>query len=636
MSIRTDCEYTFKGGYMRYLRLIIRITGLTIIMLGLTGLAMAQWGSAVMEPVSTGTDNDGLGQSALALDDLGTLHLVFDRVSGSDHNFYYTQKLLGGSWIAPVPVGDPTAQLNSPYLDVHAPSSAAYLVYMQNGLLRLGVANDCVWEYYDLQTPYLEALYDPCLAVDSDGNAHVAFVVYHSGEYHLGYGYWEGPSSTDFHFQHLTQTQLGGFGSGASPDICVRSDGSVAICYRSGGYLTYQVSAIENAELGGSAWDEQTMTIPGYECYPGSIKSTPNDDLHLGFQGSMGFGFPNDIFYTSKPDGAYSWDPPVEVGGYLGGADIKLAVENNGDAHIVCMETSGNFYTGNIIYTTNLSGSWQSEMLLTGNDNYNPSLAFDSQGNGSLAFEKEIAYNNSDVYYYGYVAPIGPPPDLDVILTPESVPVLIGSGGGSFDYTLEVVNNGASAALFDGWVEIDMPGGGTVSPLILRENLTLVSGDSIIRDMTQYVPAGAPGGTYTYRLEVGDYPGAVFAYDEFLIIKSASDGEFSISEWQISGWDDEVSKSDSRIASTRFALIGAYPNPFNPVTAISYQLSTANHVNLSIFDLNGRLVSRLVDGWRSAGIHEVNFDGSHFASGVYVYRLTAGEFNATGKMILMK
>jgi hypothetical protein len=61
-----------------------------------------------------------------------------------------------------------------------------------------------------------------------------------------------------------------------------------------------------------------------------------------------------------------------------------------------------------------------------------------------------------------------------------------------------------------------------------------------------------------------------------------------------------------------------------------------SHVNLGVYDISGRKVAELVDGWRDAGAHEVMFDGSGLASGMYLYRLKAGEFETTGKMVLMK
>jgi hypothetical protein len=85
-----------------------------------------------------------------------------------------------------------------------------------------------------------------------------------------------------------------------------------------------------------------------------------------------------------------------------------------------------------------------------------------------------------------------------------------------------------------------------------------------------------------------------------------------------------------------FALQQNYPNPFNPVTAISYQLPVATQVNLAVYDINGRLVSTLVEGWRRAGEHTVIFDGSHLVSGIYLYKLTAGQYQVIGKMALIK
>jgi len=83
-------------------------------------------------------------------------------------------------------------------------------------------------------------------------------------------------------------------------------------------------------------------------------------------------------------------------------------------------------------------------------------------------------------------------------------------------------------------------------------------------------------------------------------------------------------------------LVACLPNPFNPSTALSFDLPIASFVNLAVFDIFGRLVATLADGWREAGVHEVTFDGSGLPSGIYLYRLSAGEFTSGGKMVLMK
>ena len=79
-----------------------------------------------------------------------------------------------------------------------------------------------------------------------------------------------------------------------------------------------------------------------------------------------------------------------------------------------------------------------------------------------------------------------------------------------------------------------------------------------------------------------------------------------------------------------------YPNPFNPSTTIKYELSETSHVNLSVFDVLGRRVSVLVNETRRPGIYETEFDGSHFASGVYFYRLQAGEFTQSKRLLILK
>jgi hypothetical protein len=87
---------------------------------------------------------------------------------------------------------------------------------------------------------------------------------------------------------------------------------------------------------------------------------------------------------------------------------------------------------------------------------------------------------------------------------------------------------------------------------------------------------------------------------------------------------------------TQFTLEQNYPNPFNPSTTVKYELPKASHVSLTVYDVLGREVSSLVNERMEAGVHEVKFDGSNLASGVYFYRLQAGDYVTTKKLLLMK
>ena len=103
-------------------------------------------------------------------------------------------------------------------------------------------------------------------------------------------------------------------------------------------------------------------------------------------------------------------------------------------------------------------------------------------------------------------------------------------------------------------------------------------------------------------------------------------------------WNPVVTGVDahSDIANAGDALWSNYPNPFNPCTTVKFSLARESQVNLSVFDMLGREVTVLVSGRLDAGVHEVKFDGTRFASGVYYCRIQAGGFVATKKLILLK
>jgi hypothetical protein len=233
-------------------------------------------------------------------------------------------------------------------------------------------------------------------------------------------------------------------------------------------------------------------------------------------------------------------------------------------------------------------------------------------------------------------------PNVTVALVPSVQPILIPAFGGRFDYNIAIANVGSSQIAADVWCMATLPNGRDWGPLLGPVALVLPVGSNINRDRSQTVPGVAPAGNYVYHAYIGDYPGTIWDEDSFPFTKSATGDGNWYDEWSNTGESfDAWLVAGGKALPERCSLSQNYPNPFNPRTAISYQLSADSHVKLEVFDTAGRLVSTLVNGWRESGSHQVTWDASGLASGIYLYRMEVSgsgttPTTVTGKMVLMK
>ena len=115
-----------------------------------------------------------------------------------------------------------------------------------------------------------------------------------------------------------------------------------------------------------------------------------------------------------------------------------------------------------------------------------------------------------------------------------------------------------------------------------------------------------------------------------------SDGSLSKTTTTTIVVDQLVSARDPNTLPTATELYQNYPNPFNPTTTIEYSLKNDSHVSISVFNILGQEVVTLVNSFKRAGFHSVDFKGTNLESGIYIYRITAGNFVDVKRMMLLK
>lgn len=125
--------------------------------------------------------------------------------------------------------------------------------------------------------------------------------------------------------------------------------------------------------------------------------------------------------------------------------------------------------------------------------------------------------------------------------------------------------------------------------------------------------------------------------DELMMVAEFWDGQAWVPSYRVlySGYEP-TNVVDGGSLPGEFTLLQNYPNPFNPSTTIRYSIPERTHVILHVYNTLGQEVARLIDKELEAGNHQMTFDASHLPSGVYIYRLQAGDYVANKKLMLLK
>ncbi|MBD3232746.1 MAG: T9SS type A sorting domain-containing protein [candidate division Zixibacteria bacterium] len=219
--------------------------------------------------------------------------------------------------------------------------------------------------------------------------------------------------------------------------------------------------------------------------------------------------------------------------------------------------------------------------------------------------------------------------ELSIEMIPDNPPVIVPAGG-SFTFTGILTNNTAQAQTTDVWIMIDVPNYGLYGPVKRFNNIPLSPNQIIDVDgINQAVPMNTPAGDYNYNVYCGDYPTSVvdLATFPFTVTGTAQSGS---EDWVLSGW------ALDEIIPGKTVLVDSYPNPFNAITTINYQILEVSPVKLDIFNLLGQKVATLVDAVQPVGKRSVQWDASNYSSGIYFYKLSSGDKVYTKRMTLLK
>jgi len=223
-----------------------------------------------------------------------------------------------------------------------------------------------------------------------------------------------------------------------------------------------------------------------------------------------------------------------------------------------------------------------------------------------------------------------------VELYAHDTPIVIPPEGGNIFYDGWVFNFFGHPGRTDIWSYVFVPEMGQYGPIDLYENIRVPADSLGMNDITQHVPGAGPEGDYVFVAYVGEYPSTIIDSSCFYFTKTGSVAG-GIADWQsLKGWFDGGLASTGSGLPTHYALSQNYPNPFNAATIINYELPVDAHVKLEVYNTLGQKVATVVDERQQAGYKSVNWDASAASSGIYFYKLTAGDYTEARRMILVK
>jgi len=369
-----------------------------------------------------------------------------------------------------------------------------------------------------------------------------------------------------------------------------------------------------------SLWVEQTILTerePVWEGRFGLTVAASNDQAVIGTLAS------GQAYVYVKDSSAWREADRLRPQGI--GIGFGQSVDIEGDYVIVGAEfdDSGGSDAGSIYLFRKFGSFWLEETKILASDgapnDYFGSAVAISSGSLVIGSPSDDDNGSGSGSAYAYTGIFATEP-ISARITSSNSKVVIPPEGGTFDYTMHFVNNTVLPQNTDIWVVTERPGPPPIVTFGPR-NKTFGSSVSVSKNRSQGVPGNAAAGEYKLILYVGTYPDSITDRDTLTFTKLAAEHP----EEAIDGNSGLVLEADN------------YPNPFNPSTTIRFSLPKATKISLKIFNTLGQEVRTLVSGELGEGVHQVEWNASENASGIYFYILQTQDFGVlTRKILLIK
>ncbi len=560
-----------------------------ILLLFTVSLSAQSWNSIITTSINV-ANADYIENHA----DKDGIHIVAHEDNSNDIKYYLISS--SGSTIRSA-----TISTNGEYPNIVGDENAVYVVYREGSNIRVKKSTNAGASWHQKADQSIGS--NECSGIDAainDDGIHTVWSIGDANGYNMETNYkMYRPSNDDWvDFKNITDYSNG---YGISPTVSL-SPSRVHVGYNSSDYVAPYYAADEN-EMSRTKYNDtwQTQqTIVSNQSGRGIIFATSSKlyDFYYDYYSAELGQFGHHLKFKYRNIGSTSWSSSTQL---EYNADVTIPI-------VVCETANGKIHT-----YTDSSGIIRERVIVNGSIESYTSI---SNSFWITVQDCYSAYNDIYVNWRDNNSDYLKLRQYDANpKTPENFSKTTSNNAPKVTWSYSNEPDIQHYQVWRRWVEGSYDSGWQLKATTTSNSYT----DS------DFIVGGKPyKGTVYYKIRAKDNSGNLSSYTSTVYFN------YSGTTWKLAGEEE----TDSKISS--YELFANYPNPFNPTTQISYQIPKDGFVNLTVYNSLGQEVDVLVNRQQTAGRYTVQFDASNLPSGVYFYRITAGEFGSVKKMILTK